>query len=127
MGDPSKIDLHNVGIVANFLHGLPPAPYPFDVDMARAMRGEALFKDNCAVCHKPLNNALYGYRDIGTDINRAAVLNEPALKLFLAGFGASCNNPDFRYKTPTGEVVLPCKMTGDDVITGQSRRPIKAM
>ena len=119
VGDPSKIDLHNVGIVANFLHGLPPAPYPFDVDMARAVRGEALFKDNCAVCHKPLNNALYGYRDIGTDMNRAAVLNEPALKLFLAGFGASCNNPDFRYKTPTGEVVLPCKMTGDDVITGQ--------
>lgn len=120
VGDPSKIDLHNVGIVANFLYGLPPAPYPFDVDMTRAVRGEALFKDNCAACHRPHNDTLYGYRDIGTDMNRAAVLNEPALNLFLAGFGASCNNPEFRYRMPNGSTVLPCKMQGDDVITGRT-------
>ena len=119
VGDPSKVDLHNVGIVANFLHDLPPAPYPFDVDMARAVRGEALFKDNCAGCHKPLNNTVYGRRDIGTDMNRAEVLNEPALKIFLGGFAASCNNPEFRYKTPAGQVVQPCKMSGDDVIIGR--------
>jgi hypothetical protein len=119
VGDPSKVDLHNTGIVANFLHGLPPAPYPFDIDMTRAVRGEALFKENCAACHKPLNNTLYQYRDIGTDMSRAAVLNEPALKLFLAGFGASCNTPDFRYKTPAGETIFPCKMSGEDVITGR--------
>jgi hypothetical protein len=120
VGDPSKVDLHNVGIVANFLSGLPPAPYPFDVDMARAVRGEALFKENCTACHKPFNNTLYQYRDIGTDMNRAAVLNEPALKLFLQGFGASCNNPDFRYTPPDGQAVFPCKMSGDEVITSRT-------
>jgi hypothetical protein len=120
VGDPGKIDLSNTGIVANFLHGLPPAPYPFDVDMARAVRGEALFKEHCAVCHKPLNDTLYQYRDIGTDMNRAAVLNDAALKLFLAGFQASCHDPNFRYKAPDGQVTQPCKMTGDDVITGRT-------
>lgn len=120
VGDPSKVDLHNVGIVANFLHGLPPAPYPFDVDMVRAVRGEELFKENCAACHKPHNNTLYGSRDIGTDMNRAAVLNESALKLFLAGFSASCNDPEFRYTTPAGQVVQPCKISGDDVIIGRT-------
>ena len=120
VGDPRKVDLHNVGIVASFLNGLPAAPYPFDVDMARAVRGEALFRDNCASCHKPLNATLYQYRDIGTDMNRAAVLNEPALKMFLAGFGASCNDPGFRYVRPDGQTVLPCQMAGDDVITGRT-------
>jgi processive rubber oxygenase RoxA-like protein len=119
VGDPNKIDLQNTGIVANFLHGLPPAPYPFDVDMTRAVRGEALFKENCAACHKPLNNALYQYRDIGTDMNRAGVLNDSALKLFLAGFGASCHDPSFRYTPPGGQPMFPCKMSGDDVITGR--------
>lgn len=119
VGDPSKVDLHNTGIVANFLHGLPPSAYPFDVDMTRAARGEKLFAEHCATCHKPLNNTLYQYRDIGTDMNRAAVLNAPALQLFLAGFAASCNKPDFRYTTPDGKVVLPCKMSGEDVITGR--------
>jgi hypothetical protein len=119
VGDPRKVDLHNVGIVANFLYGLPPAPYPFDIDMARAARGEPLYRDNCAACHKPLNSTVYQYRDIGTDMNRAAVLNGPALNMFLAGFGASCNDPEFKYTAPGGQTVLPCKMSGDDVITGR--------
>lgn len=120
VGDPRKVDLHNVGIVAGFLNGLPAAPYPFEVDMARAVRGEALFRDNCAACHKPLNATLYQYREIGTDMNRAAVLNAAALKLFLAGFGASCNDPGFKYVPPGGQAVLPCQMAGDEVITGRT-------
>jgi mono/diheme cytochrome c family protein len=120
VNDPIEIDLHNTGIVANFLSGLPPAPYPFDVDMTRAVRGELLFKENCSVCHKAHNDTLYQFRDIGTDLNRASVLNEEALKLFIAGFAASCNTPDFHYKGVDGNVVYPCKMTGDEVIVGRT-------
>lgn len=120
VNDPTKVDLHNTGIVANFLSGLPPAPYPFDVDMRSARRGELLFKENCSVCHRPHNDALYQYRDIGTDLNRASVLNDEALKLFVAGFAASCNTPDFHYKGLNGDAVYPCKMTGDEVIIGRT-------
>lgn len=120
VGDPSKVDLVNTRLVANYLDGLPPAPYLFDVDMARALRGEALFKENCAACHAPGNATLYQFRDIGTDMNRAAVLNAPAFELFAAGFAASCHDPDFLYRTPAGEEVRPCRMAGGDVITART-------
>lgn len=120
VGDPAKVDLHNVGIVASFLYGLPPAPYPFDVDMRRAVRGEALFRENCAACHKPLNGTVFGYREIGTDMNRAAVLNDAALAMFLKGFGASCRDPQFRYRPPEGPEQQPCRMSGDEVIVGRT-------
>lgn len=119
VGDPGKIDLINTGIVANFLNGLPPSPYPFEVDMASAARGEVLYKENCAVCHKAHNDVVYQSRDIGTDMNRAQVLNEAAFGLFLKGFSASCHDKDFKYTTPAGKVLHPCKMSGDDVITGR--------
>jgi mono/diheme cytochrome c family protein len=121
VGQADKVDLHNTGIVANFLHGLPPVPYPFEVDMTRAARGEALFDENCSACHKPLNDAVYGRRDIGTDMNRAEVLNGPARELFLAGFTASCHEPDFRHTDPAGDAVLPCRMDGADIIADRTR------
>ncbi|WP_407530469.1 hypothetical protein [Methylobacterium oryzisoli] len=116
VGDPARVDLHNVAIVANFLHELPPSPYPFNVDITRAGRGEALFREHCAICHKPNNDALYQYREIGTDMNRAAVLNDAALDLLMTGFAASCHNPDFRYTLPSGQTVEPCRMQGEAVI-----------
>jgi hypothetical protein len=120
VGVPDQIDLVNTGLVANFLHGLPPAPYPFGIDMARAARGEQLFADNCAACHRPHNDTVYNERDIGTDMNRAQVLNGPALKLFLAGFTASCHDKDFQYTEPSGKTVLPCQMQGADIIADRT-------
>src|SRR5207302_1981506 len=93
----------------------------FAVDMAAAARGEALFRDNCAACHKPRNPSVYSYREIGTDLNRAAVLNGEARQMFLAAFTASCNVPDFRYTDPSGKVVLPCRMKGTDVVADRTQ------
>jgi cytochrome c5 len=120
VGVPDQIDLVNTGLVANFLHGLPPAPYPFHVDMARAARGEQVFASNCAACHRPHNDTVYNEREIGTDMNRAQVLNGPALKLFLAGFTASCHDKDFQYTEPSGQTVLPCQMQGADIIADRT-------
>jgi hypothetical protein len=120
VGVPDQIDLVNTGLVANFLRGLPPAPYPFGIDMARAARGEALFAANCAACHRPHNDTVYNERDIGTDMNRAQVLNGPALKLFLAGFTASCHDKDFQYVDPSGNTVMPCQMHGADIIVDRT-------
>ncbi|NUB10517.1 hypothetical protein FW320_30735 [Azospirillum sp. Vi22] len=121
IADPAKVDLHNSGISANFLHGLPPAPYPFDVDMARAARGEGLFRDHCQVCHKPLNDSVYGFRSLGTDMNRASVLNGPALAMLLGGFSASCNMPGFKYAQFEGQMVEPCAMNGTDIIADRTK------
>ena len=120
VGIPGQIDLINTGLVANFLHGLPPVPYPFPVDMSKAAHGEKLFAENCVACHHAHNDTVYGQRDIGTDMNRAEVLNGAALQLFLAGFTASCHDPDFQYIQPGGQVVLPCRMNGADIIADRT-------
>lgn len=120
VGDPAKVDLHNVAVVANFLNDLPPPPYPFEVDMERAARGERLFVENCSVCHQSQNSSrLHQYRDIGTDMNRASVLNEAALKLFQAGFMASCSSQGFQYRTPAQQLTFPCRQSGNDVIVAR--------
>ncbi len=53
------------------LDKLPPAIYPYDVDIALAKKGQQLFADNCASCHQPNNGKVY--RNIGTDMGRAIV------------------------------------------------------
>src|SRR5687767_7796660 len=57
-----------------FIDNLPPPPYPFpSVDLARAQEGKALFRENCASCHKPRNEAIYKAADLGVDANRTRV------------------------------------------------------
>jgi mono/diheme cytochrome c family protein len=57
------------------LDGLPANPYPFDVNVALAERGRDLFQANCAGCHRPHNGTVY--IDMGTDLNRAQVVDAP--------------------------------------------------
>jgi len=51
------------------LKDLPPAIYPYQVDVALAEQGKLLFKENCAICHQPNNGKVY--RNMGTDMGRA--------------------------------------------------------
>jgi hypothetical protein len=53
------------------LDKLPPAIYPFDVDVTLAKKGQGLFAENCASCHQPNNGKVY--RQMGTDMGRAIV------------------------------------------------------
>ncbi|MEM7426123.1 MAG: hypothetical protein AAF441_08505 [Pseudomonadota bacterium] len=104
--NPTKVDLTNTYITANFVEDLPSPPYPFDVDLQSAARGEALFNQNCATCHQPHNETQYW--DTHTDFNRAEVLNPAGLQLFAQGFQASCHDVNFTYKDKQGNVHKPC-------------------
>lgn len=106
VGDPTKVDLTNTHIVAEFLLNLPSAPYPFDVDLAKAAKGEALFIENCGDCHRPRNDRQYW--ELQTDFNRAQVLTPTGGKLFLAAFQSACHDPDFTYVDRNGKTVRPC-------------------
>ncbi len=108
IGDPKAVDLQNAAIVAEFLLALPPPPYPFDVDLAKAARGETLFAENCGGCHRPRNEQRYP--EIGTDMNRAAVLNPAGSALFLAAFQSACHDPGFSYSDRDGRLIRPCVM-----------------
>lgn len=67
-------DVRVAAFSQEFLGGLPPAPYPFDIDEGLAAEGQVLFQDNCADCHQPNNGTVY--RNLGTDPSRSYVINK---------------------------------------------------
>lgn len=118
VGVPGAVDLHNTWIVAEYLQGMPAAPYPFDVDLTLAAKGEALFRDNCADCHHARNNRRYW--ELQTDFNRAAVLNAPASALFLKAFAESCHDRDFTFVTAAGVTRRPCVARPAEILNDTS-------
>lgn len=72
-GDPRMVNVRIHEPLNPFIDNLPPPPYPFDVDLARAREGKALFKTNCAACHTPGNRTIYAASTLGVDPNRTMV------------------------------------------------------
>lgn len=108
VGKPGRLDLWNAALAGEYLTTLPSPPWPFDVDLPKAARGEAIFARNCGTCHRPRNDSRYP--QIGTDANRARVLNAAASQVLLQGFRAACHDPDFHYQDRLGRRVAPCAM-----------------
>jgi mono/diheme cytochrome c family protein len=72
-GDPRMVNVRIHEPLNPFIDNLPPPPYPFSVDLARAREGKALFQSNCAACHKPRNQTIYRASQLGVDPNRSLV------------------------------------------------------
>jgi mono/diheme cytochrome c family protein len=64
--------------IQQYLLHLEPPKYPFGIDKAKAARGEAVFRDNCAKCHGTYGenwtypNKVIPLDEIGTDPKRHA-------------------------------------------------------
>lgn len=82
-------DLRVAAFAAELLADLPPEPYPFDVDVALAAKGQALFADNCADCHRPNNGVVY--RNLGVDPSRSMVINDLLYRGAKDEYLAVCN------------------------------------
>lgn len=105
VGLGADTDLRVDALAEDLLRGLPAPVYPFSVDLALAKKGEALYRDNCADCHRPHNGGVY---DMGTDLGRAKVVSEGIVSVARIGFAAICP-PTRAIKMPvTGETVKPC-------------------
>jgi mono/diheme cytochrome c family protein len=74
-----------------FVRGLPPPPYPFDVDMPLARKGEALYGTYCRSCHE--SDGLFAPSEVGTDPNRALSLTEPSRDATNALLAQVCTDP----------------------------------
>ena len=72
-GDPRMVNVRIHEPLNPFIDNLPPPPYPFPVDLARAREGKAIFLDRCASCHKPRNQTIYKASQLGVDPNRSMV------------------------------------------------------
>ncbi|MFO0953815.1 MAG: hypothetical protein U0835_22200 [Isosphaeraceae bacterium] len=111
----SAVNVKNADICASFLSRLPSPPYPFDVDIAGARRGEVIFREHCAVCHRAGNGEVYGFEKIGTDMNRARVLSKEGKSLLLNSF-KSAIPADFVATRPEGGVYMPATLSDDEII-----------
>jgi len=118
-GDPSMVNIQNAGITAQFISHLPPPAYPFAIDADMASRGKALFKDNCAGCHRTFNGNLYSVQQIGTDPNRSRVLNADALSLFVKHFIASVP-ADYEVTDASGAKIKLHDVSPDEVIVNRT-------
>ena len=72
-GDPRMVNVRIHEPLNPFIDNLPPPPYPFPVDLARAREGKTIFTDRCASCHKPRNETIYKASQLGVDPNRSLV------------------------------------------------------
>jgi hypothetical protein len=70
---PVTIDIDRLKRIEDWLWDFPHPPYPYPVDEAKAARGEAVYRQNCASCHS-FDGALVGkvtpIEEIGTDRHR---------------------------------------------------------
>jgi hypothetical protein len=121
-GDPRTANVRTADISAKFTAHLPPAAYPFPVDLARAERGAKIFQEHCAACHKPLNPSLY--QQLGTDMNRARVLNPAGKDLFLRNFLAAVPET-FEITDDQGRKLLPRKLAPDEVVLDRTRPEVQ--
>ena len=81
VGDPSKIDIPVNAQIQSFLGKLPAEPYPFAIDTAARIRGEATYRANCVGCHataagRSRNDLVF---DVGTDPLRAEAIRPLAV------------------------------------------------
>jgi hypothetical protein len=72
-GDPRMVNVRIHEPLNPFIDNLPPPPYPFTVDLARAREGKTIFKETCATCHAPRNQTIYPADTLGVDANRTKV------------------------------------------------------
>ncbi len=99
-----KTDVRVAAFAEELLDGLPASPYPFNVDIELAKKGQALFAQHCADCHQPKNGKVYD--NLGTSMKRAYVvgtlLNYAARKQLYANCA-----PDTSIQL-VGKDVKPC-------------------
>ena len=65
----NPVNIKNVKVITEFLQDFPPEPYPFDVNLTMAKRGQKLFQKNCTACHSE-KNQVYSLSSVGTSENR---------------------------------------------------------
>lgn len=90
LNDP--VNIENVAKITKFINELPSDPYPFDVNMAMAKRGQLHFTNHCVGCHST-QNQIYSLEKTGTDSNRIRHFPEIMANFQGVILKSMCNDP----------------------------------
>lgn len=139
-GDPRKVNVRIHEPFNPFMANLPPAPYPFEVDRERALRGKRIFEGEglapdsaCAGCHLPGNATVYPAAMLGVDPNRSLVTTDVSRYGLASLVMEACRlfirkNPDNTWCLPKdddGEIVTDWTTSTDEYfkdVPGRVRR-----
>ncbi len=99
-----NVDVRVSAFAEEVLDKMPAAVYPFDVDVALAKKGQALFAENCAACHQPHNGKVYN--NLGTDMGRAEIAGLFVTLGAVSGFTDVCDASTVVHMY--GKDVKPC-------------------
>lgn len=72
-GSVDQLDFETMDRVNEYIEALPPPPYPFALDEAKARAGRQVFDRHCVDCHRPNNEVKYP--QIATVTNRIREFN----------------------------------------------------
>ncbi len=115
--NPNDANYVNADFSQRFTRKLIAPAYPFPVDSVRAAKGEAIFKENCSVCHKTGNTTLY--QNMGTDFNRARVINDEGFALFGRNFRAAVPK-GYTIKGDNGETIEPATLPIEEILIART-------
>jgi hypothetical protein len=93
VGNPAAVSMDNAIRAARFITDLPPPPYPFDINTARAARGKDLFDEYCAGCHTAGTDELFFPEEVGTDAGRTNVWTPTAVTDLISVLRTACTDP----------------------------------
>ncbi|KEQ17827.1 cytochrome C [Endozoicomonas numazuensis] len=114
-----NIDIRVSAFSEELLKKLPPAPYPFDVDISLAKKGQKLFTENCASCHQPNNGKVY--KSLGTNMGRAKIAGTLITLGARSSFTSDTNCSVTTEVEMYGNTVKPCAEYRGVSLTGKSR------
>ncbi len=114
-----NIDIRVSAFSEVLLKKLPPAPYPFDVDIELAKEGQSLFTENCASCHQPNNGKVY--KSLGTHMGRAKIAGTLITLGARSSFTSDTNCSVDTEVEMYGKKVKPCAEYRDVSLKGKSR------
>ncbi|MEZ4742507.1 MAG: hypothetical protein R3B45_08675 [Bdellovibrionota bacterium] len=139
VGDPAMVNYEVIQPMNNFIDYLPPAPYPFEIDLSKVEAGKNIYRDprfkykgidvSCQSCHgnklseelsgeiysdkmsKVNTRGLFSTEEIGTDPGRAVVNSEPARRILADLILEACGlwQSEFRQKTGLEDIFKPSK------------------
>ena len=88
IGVPSQLDYDNAVLAGRFTEGLPPPPYPFDLDAEQVRKGAAIYYEACASCHD--HEVWLSADAVGTDPGRANVLQPRVREVAVQALRRAC-------------------------------------
>jgi len=115
-----NIDISVSAHAEKILQKMPPAIFPYNVDLELAKKGQVLFKDNCADCHQPNNGMVY--TQMGTDMGRAKVAGTIITVGAQASFAGDANCSPTTTIEMEGKQVQPCAQYKGVSLVGQSKQ-----